>query len=359
MIWFGIAFFVSFLLFEWRMWRKSATPWGMEAEPSTASRGTRNQEQSVVSFLVPVWNGAHDIQPFMDAYLGLSWTNKELIMCAGGQDGSLQRAREYEQDGIFVFEQTPGMGKQRALRESFSRAKGSIIFLTDIDCRLTDKNVEAFVDHLNSMNADAVTGSICPPSEQRHNQFVLVQWAIQRIGDMLSPEIVHGIRGNNAAVRREAIERSRCLEVDVFSGTDYTMAKELERNNFTIRHLHECEMTSVYPENLKIYVRKQARWTRNVFLLGWRYRQRDEVLSVCVTAILPLLNAFLLVTGIWFPLAWEVFVILVLHTILSRFRYAKLSKIAVNIKGILLSMLGDFGAALVMSYQIITKQYIW
>lgn len=57
-----------------------------------------------VSFLVPAWNESKNIVPFISSYTNLKYPNKELVLCAGGQDDTYAQAMAYCGPDIKVIE---------------------------------------------------------------------------------------------------------------------------------------------------------------------------------------------------------------------------------------------------------------
>ena len=64
-----------------------------------------------VSFLVPAWNAEHHIPAFVETYRSLVYPDKELIMCAGGDDKSLEIAMSFAARDVKVIEQLHGDGR--------------------------------------------------------------------------------------------------------------------------------------------------------------------------------------------------------------------------------------------------------
>ena len=74
-----------------------------------------------VSILVAAWNEEHLIERHIQSLLDLRYPNKEIIICAGGDDNTEELARnKVEKEGI-VFRQFRHEGKQNALKKCFEK----------------------------------------------------------------------------------------------------------------------------------------------------------------------------------------------------------------------------------------------
>lgn len=323
-----------------------STPGGTAAMPS-------------VTFLVPAWNAEADIEDFVRSYRSLSLASKQLILCAGGRDRTFILAQEQQSEDVLVLEQPAGMGKQKALRISYPHAVGEVIFLLDIDCRPTDDIVEGMITRLITSGAAAVTGPIRPLATQEKDSFVRAQWAVERYGAWRSPLEASGLRGNNALLRREAVDATGAFAQDAFSGTDYTLAKELLAKRLSIRYAPDLEMPSEFPEQLRVYCRKQARWIRNVYVLGKKYGYQQERRSVQVTIAIPVVYCLLLLGGIFAPDVLSALLFLVVNAWLNRETYCRSVRIAAGLRGTARHMLGDLGAGMLVVYQVATQRFTW
>jgi len=312
-----------------------------------------------VTFLVPAWNATEDVEAFIASFNQLGLPKKQLVMCVGGADGSFDVAQKYDGGNILIVEQTPGMGKQRALRESYPYATGNLIYFTDVDCRLEDQVVFAMLSHLHDCRLDVVTGPIQPLRTQVFNSFVAAQWSVERVMAIRQGDTSRGVRGNNAVVTAAALDTSNALHRDVFSGTDYTMAKELIRAGYSIGYHPAAEMPSEYPSRFIIYVRKQARWLRNVLLLGMRYREVGETRAVIFTLLQPFAYLAAAILGFTLPAFWVLAVALLLHSVLNRLSYGRESGIHVTLAGTVKHILGDLSAALIVVYQLLRRRFTW
>jgi len=189
-------------------------------------RGTvaRNRAEKV-SVLVAAWNEADAIDRCIKSITSLSYHHKELVVCAGGDDGTYDSARQHENGSVRVLKQAPREGKQRALRRCLTASTGEIIFLTDADCVLTDEVFEATLEPILDGREVAATGSYEPLAEQRDLPLVTYQWAIQLYGRIHADAYSAGLLGANCAVRRADLERSGRFAAEAPPGPDSALAR--------------------------------------------------------------------------------------------------------------------------------------
>lgn len=312
-----------------------------------------------VTFLVAAWTAEAEVEPFVLAFRALSLRRKQLVLCIGGRDDGLELARHLAGDDVSVIEQRPGDGKQGGLRRGIPLASGEYIYLTDIDCRPDDASVRPMVAALASADAAAVTGSIRPLDTQIGDAFVDALWAIERFGVASYGQTVSGLRGANALVRRPALGLAGDFRQEAPSGTDYTLAKELRASGMRIGFVRSSEMPVRFPPNPATYMRKQARWLRNVAVLAPRYGAWSELWGVVQTMTLPFLVVALAAAGfVWWP-AWAAAATLLLHAMLNRARYAKCARVHVPAAGIIISVLADLGAGVLAAKQAVFRTMAW
>src|SRR5262245_55148737 len=77
-----------------------------------------------VSALVAAWNEARGIAEHIGSFLALSYPNIELILCAGGPDGTFELASRHADERVIVLDQHPGEGKQHSLARCLEHATG-------------------------------------------------------------------------------------------------------------------------------------------------------------------------------------------------------------------------------------------
>jgi len=290
-------------------------------------------ELPLVSVLVAAWNEAEMIEQHIESFLLLDYPHKELILCAGGEDGTYEVARRHAGEGVVILEQRPGEGKQGALRRCHSQARGEIIYLTDADCILAETSFHRTLGPILEGREYVVTGDHRPLDRQLTNPLAVYQWYVNRYVAARTPDHVGGLKGANCAVRRDALERAGAFRDDVLIGTDYHLARTLLDAGYRIRYDRDSEVQTEYPDNIVDYRREHSRWTRNIIGHSLRFRELRAMLAglltVCVGSLMLLLPlSFVVIRGVGL-VAWG---LLYAHTYLSRMRYATFGKRRTGVK---------------------------
>lgn len=279
-----------------------------------------------VSFLVAAWNEAEQIGGHIHHFCQLRYPNKELVLCAGGEDGTYDIARQHRGNEVKVLTQKIGEGKQKALHRALAETTGSIIYLTDADCFVKDDVVEKLIYPIAMEVEQACTGGSMPMENMMAHPIVFSQASTQLYSTLQAPAYASGLLGRNCAVSRELLLCSNGLAAPAPTGTDYVLAKELELAGAQILQLPEVQVQTDYPTDADSYIRQQRRWIRNVFLYGRKYHATAEMNASFRTSLIGVLMLLLPVTfliiGPPVVLIWS---LLFLHALLSRFRYLKVA----------------------------------
>jgi GT2 family glycosyltransferase len=256
-----------------------------------------------VSILVPAWNGAGTVGPCIESILGLHYPDVELIVSAGGSDGTMDIALRYEGSRVIILEQTSGEGKQGALRRCYARSTGEVIFLTDADCFLDDTCFEKTLGPVIAGREDAATGSWRPLERQRDQPFVQYQWSHHVYRELWMPAYAPALDGRNAAVKRPALDEVGAFEIPAPTGTDLALSRQLRAAGYSIRFVRESRVQTEYPETPGDYRRQLSRWFRNPLVhdQGWlsspsarRHLWAGLAATVLLVAPLPALFSGLL-----------------------------------------------------------------
>lgn len=324
--WLLVGGLIAAIVVNWRQWRKDKRAiQRLEARP--IGPPVLN-ETPRVSILVPAWNEADNIGPCIESILALRYPDKELVVCAGGDDGTLDIARRYTNPRVIVLEQYRGEGKQRALQQCFEQATGDIIFLTDADCLLDDDPFERTVEPLLSGEEEVTTGSWKPLDKQLTNPFVIYQWSHHLYREGVLPEYVDSLDGRNAAIRRSALERIGGFSVTAPIGTDYQLANQLIKAGYRIRFVRDSRVRTEYPETVRQYWKQQSRWFRNALLLSARFGAWKRVLTSARAGLAALFMLGIPLTGgMNSKLLWYLWLAAVWHLILSQARFTRFAQL--------------------------------
>lgn len=292
-----------------------------------------------LSFLVAAWNEQQHLAYCLESILSLPYPNLEIVLCAGGQDDTFAAARAYTSPDMILLEQFPGEGKQRALQRAFEASTGEIIYLTDADCILQPDTFLRCIDPLLQKTEQAVTGAFyLPLPEQASHPFIIAQAASRAYNAAHQPTYSQGLQGSNCALSRIALEKAGAFHNPVKTGTDYDLAKRILKTGARIRFQALSSIRSEYPASFRAYFHQQARWIRNVVLLGLRYQAYPEVranLRTSMVGLTMLTGPFLMLLAAWLT-RWPTFLTitllagwftLFLHSFFSRLRYLAFARL--------------------------------
>lgn len=270
---------------NWRQWRADRgllaqagrtegrpDPWLWPARP-------------LVSALVAAWDEAELIERHIASFKALRYPRKELVLCAGGDDGTYELAARHAGPGVKVLRQDRDEGKQRALRRCLGQAGGEIIYLTDADCVLSDESFERALEPVIRGEAEVATGTSEPLAQQQGRALVQYQWFIDREWSARRPETADGVLGRNCVLTRRAVEAVGAFSAPAPTGTDYLLSRQLRAAGFAIRAVAASRVATMYPETAADYLRMWRRWNKNLLVHGLRFGAWGDVRGVVVAAV--------------------------------------------------------------------------
>ena len=276
----------------------------------------------LVSILIPAWNESSNIDACLENILHLRYPYKQVIVCAGGNDDTLVHASKYASQQVIVLEQHPGDGKQISLRRAYSQATGSIIFLTDADCLLDDNCFERTLAPVLVSGEAVCSGSWRPLASQINHPLVRHHFSYHVYRELYMGEYAPSLDGRNAAIRRTVLDDVGAFILDVPTGTDYVLSRQLEAGGYSIRFASGSQVQTEYPQTMSAYRQQISRWFRTPLILGWQWNQWRSVASVLwagATSLLMLLSLPLwilskckILRAVWFSS--------IAHLLMSSFR---------------------------------------
>jgi cellulose synthase/poly-beta-1,6-N-acetylglucosamine synthase-like glycosyltransferase len=291
------------------------------------------RDAPLVSILVAAWNEAGIIQQHINSVQRLRYPNKELVLCAGGTDGTFEIARDCTSmdENVILLQQKQGDGKQRALRQCFERARGAIIYLTDADCILDDSAFERAIAPVVNEGVCVTTGTSQPLEHQRSDSFVVHLWFVDNYGRAHWGDSVTGLLGRNSAITRSALQAIDAFDDDVTTGTDYYMAKKLLEHGYSIRYVGRSCISTSFAQSLAKYRAQQTRWLRNVVILGLNFHAHNEVFQALTPSILGwgmIVGTVISLFG--GPFLQAVMALSWLYVLLSRVRYMRFGELVTS-----------------------------
>ena len=240
----------------------------------------------LVSMLVAAWNEAEMLPRMLTSFAALRYPNKELILCAGGEDGSEQIARRWESETIRVLRQVKGEGKRGALERCLAQANGTIVFLTDADCVLNDAGFEGMIRPILTREEQITTGTYRPIPEQQANPFAYLQWAKIHQRERHDPTHVGShIVGRNTALLTD-LYRAYLPQIPINTIVeDGYLGLLLQRDGIPIRWLPHCYVETQLQTAIQPYIRQQSRWMRGAWLTGRAFDSQPLVQHAQRTAL--------------------------------------------------------------------------
>lgn len=316
---------------NWRLWQEDQAFLARRGQPAPLPPLAAWPELPLVSVLVAAWNEAAHIERHIASFRALRYPHKELVLCAGGEDGTYELAARQAGPDLRVLRQETDEGKQRALARAFRVTQGAVIFLTDADCLLADEPFERTLWPVIAKGEQAATGSSQPLPEQLADPFAFTQAASQIYSALHGPLYAPGILGRNCAVQRHLLAETAALEAPAPTGTDYVLAKTLVLAGVRIRQVSESRVPTDYPTTATAYMRQQRRWLRNVVLHGRRFGAASEMRASLRTSLIGAAMVLLPLVGIalapWLLAVWGV---LAGQALAARLRYRSFAELVLE-----------------------------
>ncbi len=268
---------------NWQAWRDASRlgPEPLNDEP--LERASRWAASPSVSVLVAAWNEASIIERHLASFAKLTYPDLQMVICAGGADGTYDLASPWAGDRVIVIAQEPGDGKQGALRRCLAAATGEVLVLTDADCLLADQPFERLIEPL-TRGAAVTTGFDEPLPEQRRDPFVLSQWLSISGSRPSGRTLTSSVLGRNCAALRRTVESSFALDAPARTGTDYVLGHTLAAAGNSIHLVPDSLIMTRYPTDSGSYLGANRRWVKNLLIHGPRFGAWREM-AITVFAV--------------------------------------------------------------------------
>ena len=128
---------------------------------------SQENTSSLVSIVLPTWNGDTYLEDAIASCLGQTWQNLELVIV---DDGSTNPATakilgRVSDSRVRIFRQEPDGGLPAALNRGFAEARGAYLTWTSDDNRFYPEAIEKMLGFLRETNADFVYAPFRPVDE--------------------------------------------------------------------------------------------------------------------------------------------------------------------------------------------------
>ena len=211
-----------------------------------------------MSVIVPAWREAGTIERCLRALEGVDYPAWDVVVVAGGADGTLEAARAAgaASDRVTVIRQGPE-GKNAALNAGIARATGEVIVFLDADSRPRSGWLRALVAPLDG-GTRAVTGRAVPirPTAIARAEVLerIAAYEVHR-------EVV--LQGSaSIAVWRGVLDEIGGLPEDVVAGVDWDLDTRLARAGIHRGYARDAVVQTERPATLVEFWQNELRWRR-------------------------------------------------------------------------------------------------
>jgi cellulose synthase/poly-beta-1,6-N-acetylglucosamine synthase-like glycosyltransferase len=245
-----------------------------------------------VSVLVPAWNEKDTLPECIKALLLVEYPNWEIIVIAGGTDGTYDIAKSLrgENKHIIVIEQDP-LGKNAALNKGMHFALGEVIILLDADCIVSPTWMKELVQPLNNQIV-ASSGNFSPI---RTSPISLCE-QMERIS---AYEINHSthLNGASIAIYRSVIEQIGGFPEEIKVGVDWDLYVRIKKLKKESIYCSNALLRTIRPTTLKEFWGNEIRWRRAHFLSLFRFRNHflHDFLSILRNLYFYMLSWFFMI----------------------------------------------------------------
>jgi GT2 family glycosyltransferase len=214
------------------------------------------------SVIVPAWNEQGTLAECLDALGQTRYDGEwEIIVMAGGPDGTFDAARAYAETSprcIQVLPQRDGGGKNGAMNDAAARANGEVLVFLDADAVVTPDWLSAMVVAVVEGGCGASTGKFVPARR------TLVSRALE-MGQTLEYEARGRVQlqgSGGMAVRREAFVAIGGLPEGGAFADDWDLSARLAAGGYRLAFAPAAVSTTERPSDLREWWQNEVRWRR-------------------------------------------------------------------------------------------------
>ena len=210
-----------------------------------------------VSVVVPAWCERTVLTACLEALARVDYPSWELIVVAGGDDGTLELAREATRDlpRATVLEQGP-LGKPAALNAGIRSSTGEVVVLVDADSIVTPGWLRALVRPLRG-EVRATTGNPSPSRSTPVSRVELMERVV--VYDVRRAPILQG--AGSIAIDRALLDELAGFPLDAYAD-DWDLDARLAVRGISRGYAPDATLTTERPSTFREYWRNEVRWRR-------------------------------------------------------------------------------------------------
>lgn len=213
-----------------------------------------------VSVIVPAWNEKGTIESNIAALKQVQYPKWELIIVAGGTDGTYAAAKQAigEDERFRLLERGPEP-KNAALAKGIQKARYDYVVLLDADCVVDPGWLRSMITPLIN-GADAVVGNRRPKKEtwitQKEDLYNTYEYEILKI------EVIQGDR--SIAIKKAVLEEVGGLPTHTYAREDWDLGIRLKNKGKEIAYAKNAILYADRPTTLQEDWKMTVRWLRTL-----------------------------------------------------------------------------------------------
>ncbi len=229
-----------------------------------------------VSIIVPAWEERGMLEACLDQLSRIEYESYEVIVVAGGSDGTVEAAAEHARGDrrVRVMVQRSRGGKNGAMNDAARRARYDVLVFLDADALVAQGWLKGLIAALEPGYA-ASTGKYVPTRRT----------LVSRAGEM-SEVLEKEVRGRvilqgsgSVAIRRDVFDAIGGIPEGRYAD-DWALSALLRERGYQVAYAPAALLCSERPATLREWWRNELRWRRTHLLTLFhvaRYELRDPV----------------------------------------------------------------------------------
>ncbi len=240
--------------------------WHGRHVPHEKRRQVQSSCEPFVSILIPAWCERSVLKDTTDALLRSTYSGREIIVIAGGEDGTEEVARSLGagQPNWKVVQQPP-KGKNAALNLGLAQSKGEIIVVLDADTKV-DSHWLANLVAVFTDDVDVSIGNYFPAKRT----WVSGYFEMEKISSYQVHRDI-SLRGCGFAIKRQVLEQIGRFPEEVTVGVDWDLHQRLRRLGRRQVFVEDARSITILPQTVSQFWRNEVRWRTAHLRTAFRY----------------------------------------------------------------------------------------